>query len=46
MLPARPDAFQQGVAYLGNARILPIRPEVAVKAGADIDEWRATMGIQ
>jgi iron(III) transport system substrate-binding protein len=46
ILAARPDAFQQGAAYLGTARIVPIKPDVAVKAGADIDEWRLTMGIQ
>jgi iron(III) transport system substrate-binding protein len=46
ILAARPDVFQQGAAYLGSARILPIKPEVAAKAGADIDEWRQIMGIQ
>jgi len=46
ILAARPDAFQQGAAYLGTARILPIKPEVAARSGADIDEWRLTMGIQ
>jgi ABC-type Fe3+ transport system substrate-binding protein len=46
ILAARPDAFQQGATYLGSARILPIKPDIAAKAGADIDEWRQTMGIQ
>ena len=46
VLPARPDAFAQGAAYLGNVRTVPIPPDVAARAGADIDEWRQTMGIQ
>jgi iron(III) transport system substrate-binding protein len=46
ILAARPDVFKTGAAYLGDARILPIKPEVAAKSGADIDQWRQTMGIQ
>jgi iron(III) transport system substrate-binding protein len=46
ILPARPDVFQQAAAYLGNARLLPIPPEVAARAGDDLDQWRQTMGIQ
>ena len=46
ILPARPDVFQQAAAYLGNARLLPIPPEVAVKAGDDLDQWRQIMGLQ
>jgi iron(III) transport system substrate-binding protein len=46
ILAAKPDVFQQGAAYLGTTRILPIKPEVAEKSGADIDAWRQVMGIQ
>jgi iron(III) transport system substrate-binding protein len=46
ILPARPDIFQQAAAYLGNTRLLPIAPEIAAKAGDDLDQWRQTMGIQ
>jgi iron(III) transport system substrate-binding protein len=46
ILPARPDIFQQSAAYLGNTRLLPIPPDVAAKAGDDLDQWRQTMGIQ
>jgi iron(III) transport system substrate-binding protein len=46
ILAARPDAFKQGAGYLGSAPIVPIKPEIATRTGADIDEWRQTMGIQ
>jgi iron(III) transport system substrate-binding protein len=46
ILAARPDVFKAGATYLGDTRSLPIKPEVAAKSGADIDQWRQTMGIQ
>jgi ABC-type Fe3+ transport system substrate-binding protein len=46
ILAARPDVFKDGAAYLGDARILPIKPDIAARSGADIDEWRQTLGIQ
>jgi iron(III) transport system substrate-binding protein len=46
VLPGRPDVFAQAAAYLGNARIVPIQPEIAARSAADFDEWRQTMGIQ
>ena len=45
ILAARPDIFQQGAAYLGNTRIVPIKPEIAAKSAGDTDEWRQLMGI-
>lgn len=45
ILAARPDIFQKAAAYLGDTRIVPIKPEIAEKSGADTDEWRQTMGI-
>jgi ABC-type Fe3+ transport system substrate-binding protein len=45
ILAARPDIFQQAAGYLGDTRIVPIKPEIAEKSGADTDEWRQTMGI-
>jgi iron(III) transport system substrate-binding protein len=46
IVAARPDVFREGAAYLGNARVVPIKPEVAAKSGSDFDEWRQIMGIQ
>jgi iron(III) transport system substrate-binding protein len=46
ILAARPDVFKAGATYLGDTRSLPIKPEVAAKSGADIDQWRQIMGIQ
>ena len=45
ILAARPDIFKQAAAYLGDTRIVPIKPEVAEKSGADTDAWRQTMGL-
>lgn len=45
ILAAQPDIFQQAASYLGDTRIVPIRPDIAAKSGADTDEWRQTMGI-
>jgi iron(III) transport system substrate-binding protein len=46
ILPALPDLFKKGTDYLGDTRLVPIKPEVAAKAGDDIDQWRQIMGIQ
>ena len=46
ILPGKPEAFQQAAAYLGGTRLLPIQPEVAARAGDDLDQWRQIMGIQ
>jgi ABC-type Fe3+ transport system substrate-binding protein len=46
ILPGKPDVFQQAAAYLGNTRLLPIPPEVAARAGDDLDQWRQIIGIQ
>jgi iron(III) transport system substrate-binding protein len=46
ILPGKPDVFKQAAAYLGNARLLPIPPDIAARAGDDLDQWRQVMGIQ
>ena len=46
VLPAKPEQFKQGASYLGDARLLPIPPDVAAKSTDDFDEWRQIMGLQ
>jgi iron(III) transport system substrate-binding protein len=46
ILPARPDMFKKGAEYLGDARIVPIKPEVAAKAGDDLTEFRSLLGLR
>jgi iron(III) transport system substrate-binding protein len=43
---ARPEFLRKVAPYLGDVRLLPIAPDVAVKATDDRDEWRQIMGIR
>jgi iron(III) transport system substrate-binding protein len=42
---ARPEILVKAAPYLANLRLLPIPPDIAVKASDDRDEWRQIMGI-
>ena len=45
VLPAKPEQFKQGAAYLGDARLVAISPDVAAKSGDDLDQWRQILGL-
>src|SRR5919201_193467 len=45
VLPAKPEQFKQGAAYLGDTRLVAIPPDVAAKSGDDLDQWRQILGL-